>query len=147
MKPLIAILIFTLSFSACNQKAASSAEQIELWKSEITQSEKQFSEMAQKDGMKVAFLHFVADDGVLLRSNNLIKGKDEIREYMKNSNSKGLKWKPDFVDVASSGDMGYTYGTYTFTYKNSFGNDTITKGIFHTVWKRQKDGNWKFVWD
>ena len=120
---------------------------IETWKHEIMDTELRFSNMAQKEGMNTAFLAFVADDGVLLRNDKLIKGKDSIKSYMKNSNSKGLAWKPDFVDVSSSGDLGYTYGEYTYTYQDSLGNDVASKGIFHTVWKRQQDGSWKFVWD
>ena len=56
-------------------------------------------------------------------------------------------WKPDFVDVSSSGDLGYTYGQYTFIRLDSIGNETASQGIFHTVWKRQSDGNWRFVYD
>jgi ketosteroid isomerase-like protein len=31
--------------------------------------------------------------------------------------------------------------------KDSVGNKKDFKGIFHTVWKKQKDGSWKYVWD
>ncbi len=31
--------------------------------------------------------------------------------------------------------------------KDSIGNDIDNKGVFHTVWKRQADGEWRFVWD
>ena len=58
-----------------------------------------------------------------------------------------LTWKADFVDVSASGDLGYTYGEYTYTYKDEAGNTLSEKGIFHTVWKRQKNGDWRFVWD
>ena len=120
---------------------------IDTWKNEIIETELEFSNMAQKEGMNTAFLAFVADDGVLLRNDKLIKGKDSITSYMKNSDSRGLAWKPNFVDVSNSGDLGYTYGEYTYTYQDSLGNDVVSKGIFHTVWKRQQDGKWKFVWD
>ena len=58
-----------------------------------------------------------------------------------------LVWKPDYVDVSESGDLAYTYGKYTFTSRDSTGRKVVSKGIFHTVWKRQEDGSWKFVWD
>jgi len=58
-----------------------------------------------------------------------------------------LEWAPDFVDVSSSGDLAYTYGKFTFSFKDSLGNKVENKGIFHTVWKRQSNGEWKFVWD
>jgi ketosteroid isomerase-like protein len=139
------VLFVLLCFLSCNQKP--NKKMIDIWKNEIIETELDFSNMAQKEGMNTAFLAFVADDGVLLRSDKLIKGKDSIKSYMKNSDSRGLAWKPDFVDVSSSGDLGYTYGEYTYTYQDSLGNDVVSKGIFHTVWKRQQDGSWKFVWD
>jgi ketosteroid isomerase-like protein len=58
-----------------------------------------------------------------------------------------LKWTPDFIDVAASCDLGYTYGKYTFAVTDSTGKVNESRGYFHTVWKKQKDGNWRFVWD
>ena len=139
------VIILGIFFISC--KESSPSEMKDTWKQEIVKTEQAFSDMAQDEGMNVAFLHFVADDGVLLRSNKLIKGKADIREYMKNSDSKGLSWSPSFVDVSDSGDLGYTYGTYIYKYKDSLGNEKKSEGIFHTVWKRQPDKSWKFVWD
>lgn len=86
-----------------------------------------------------------------MRDNRLIIGKDALVESL-NENSRAsanvsLEWKPDFVDVAASGDLGYTYGKYTYTSIDSAGNELVSKGVFHTVWKRQPNGSWKFVWD
>lgn len=147
MKNLIYLSFFSsfLMFLACDN--GKQEENTKHWKEEIAKTERAFSSMAQEKGMNVAFLHFVADDGVLLRNNNLIKGKADIKEYMKNSDSKGLSWEPDFVDVSASGDLGYTYGKYTYKYQDSLGNEKSSQGIFHTVWKRQPDNSWKFVWD
>ncbi|WP_242205438.1 YybH family protein [Aestuariivivens insulae] len=147
MKPIAFLLLFVLSLYSCNQTKKDNQEQMEIWKNEVTQTELDFSKMAQKEGMNKAFLTYVADNAVLLRNDSLIKGRSAIADFMKNSTSKGLKWSPDFVDVASSGDLAYTYGKYTYTYQDSTGAEKMSSGIFHTVWKRQKDGSWKFVWD
>jgi ketosteroid isomerase-like protein len=58
-----------------------------------------------------------------------------------------VTWKPDFVDVSKDGEMAYTYGKFTWTFIDSLGNKNNFKGLFHTVWKKQKDGSWKYVWD
>ncbi|MCH4552923.1 YybH family protein [Aestuariibaculum lutulentum] len=147
MKSLIALSLCILSIISCHQDMKPNKEQIELWKQEVLETEHRFSEMAQSEGMNKAFLYFASDDAILLRNEKLIKGKSAIAEYMVDSNSKGLKWSPDFVDVASSGDLAYTYGTYSYTHQDTTGKDIITKGIFHTVWRRQSNGSWKFVWD
>ncbi|MBK7030961.1 MAG: hypothetical protein IPH45_17925 [Bacteroidales bacterium] len=43
--------------------------------------------------------------------------------------------------------MAYTYGKYTWKINNGNGDTTVYKGVFHTVWKKQGDGSWKYVWD
>jgi ketosteroid isomerase-like protein len=107
--------------------------------------------MAQVKDISEAFLYYAADDAVLMRDNSLIIGIESIKENFKNgktgSEKVRLTWKPDFVDVASSGDLGYTYGKYVYTTTDSIGNTSEIKGVFHTVWKRQADGKWRFVWD
>jgi len=144
-KMLSVFLIYLFTCFSCIQKVEE--KKIEVWKNEIIKTELDFSNMAQKEGMDKAFLHYVANDGVLLRNDKLIKGKDNIRSYMKSNTSKGLSWKPDFVDVSASGDLGYTYGKYSYRYQDSLGNSKINEGVFHTVWKRQTNGVWRFVWD
>lgn len=140
--PLFALLFI---LTACTQKE----ESIEKWKKEIAETEKAFTLMAQSDGITEAFLSFAAEDAVLMRNNTLIKGKEEIKALLQSEESENvsLVWEPDFVDVSASGDLGYTYGKFTYTLTDSLGNENVMEGVFHTVWKRQADGTWKFVWD
>ena len=119
---------------------------IEDSKNEVIAAEKAFALMAKEQGIAAAFYAFAADDAVIKRGPNVIKGKEAIKEfYVKQPPSGQLEWSPDFADV--SGDLGYTYGKFTFSAKDSTGAVNQATGIFHTVWKKQKDGTWKFVWD
>lgn len=123
---------------------------VEQWKKEIIETEQNFANMAKKDGIKKAFLHFAAEDAVLLRAKKLVEGKDAIDDFFgvpNESEQETLEWRPDFVDVAASGDLGYTYGKFNYSAIDSTGNKIESTGIFHTVWKKQSDGKWKFVWD
>ena len=144
MKNISQIIIFLLLLFAC--KAKNNDDLTEKWKQEIRQVEKDFSEMSQKKGIHDAFMYYAAEDAVLKR-DSLIIGKENIDKHLKNSKSRNLSWTPSFVDVSSSGDIGYTYGTYTFAYKDSLGKSQKDIGLFHTVWKRQDNGLWKFVYD
>lgn len=124
---------------------------IDKWESEVLETEKEFAQMAKEEGIPEAFLAFAAHDAVLMRNNSLIIGKDSIQQSFEKSKTDykkiTLSWEPDFVDVSASGDLGYTYGKYIFSVKDSLGNESVSEGIFHTVWKRQPDGKWRFVWD
>jgi ketosteroid isomerase-like protein len=118
---------------------------------EITKAENDFSVMAAEKGIEAAFVHFAAPDAIIKRGNDsLIFGISGIANfYAKDVFKKAqLKWSPDFTDASESGDMGYTYGKYTWQLKDDQGKIIQeANGIFHSVWKKQKDGSWKFVWD
>lgn len=150
MKPLFPLIgLFLLLLTGCRQ--ASQEDQAALWKQEIFKAESDFARMALEKGIEPAFLAFAAEDAVLMRSNQIIRGRDEIREWFakrpSDPSKTKLEWKPDFVEVSASGDLGYTYGAYALTAIDSTGAAQTQTGIFHTVWKRQADGTWRFVWD
>jgi len=136
--------LFLFSFIADHQK-----DDMERAKKEITDTEKDFAQLCKKEGIQTAFVTYAADDAVIHRDDKIVKGKEEIKAFYKNRSKNGssLDWSPDFVDVSSSCDLGYTYGHYTFTSTDSIGHKKEYTGIFHTVWKKQKDGAWRFVWD
>ncbi len=142
----LGMLVFILACQSPTKEAT-----IEKWKNEIVATEKAFVEMAGKEGIPRAFLTFAAEDAVLMRNNTIIKGKDAIQEnFHKQSDAwdnAQLTWEPSYVDVATSGDLGYTYGSFVYSSKDSIGNLVSKEGVFHTVWKRQPDGTWRFVWD
>jgi len=146
----IKFLIISLIINYACQPSAKT-DSLQKWKNEIRVTEKAFAEMAKSEGIKEAFLFFAAEDAVLERSDVLIKGKNSIAASFGDNSSHSpkvtLTWTPDFVDVSSSGDLGYTYGKYTYTSIDSLGKKQESEGIFHTVWKRQADGKWKYVWD
>ena len=149
IKLLQIVILVCLSFYSCNMEPDKKA--IEKWKQEIIKTEQNFAQMAQKEGISKAFLAYASEDAVLMRNNSLIIGMESIRESFNSQKAElgsvSLTWKPDYVDVASSGDLGYTYGKYVYTVLDSVGIEKAETGIFHTVWKRQPDGKWKFVWD
>ncbi len=134
-----------ISFMGCS----TSQDEVEMWKKEISETEKAFCEMARTKGIPVAFEFYADEAGVIKRGKNVIKGKEAIRAWYEEDTKAGdtLAWVPTFIDVSASGDLGYTYGDYRFTYLDSLGNQKESAGIFHTVWKKQEDGSWRFVWD
>lgn len=141
------LILGVLVFSACSPEP--NEEQLSQWKEEVRAAEKAFNDMAQEKGLVEAFEYFAAEDGVIRRSKKIIQGKTDIRTWYENDvrPNETLTWSPTFIDVSKSGDLAYTYGDFTFTYYDTLGNEKQNKGIFHTVWKRQKDGSWKYVWD
>ena len=145
---LIPALILALALSCVKEPNKATMAK---WKQEIRDTERDFAAMAKSEGIPAAFLAYAADSAVLMRNNSIVKGKIKMSEYFKaqplDMSQLSLSWEPEFVDVARSGDLGYTYGPFVFSITDSTGVTRENKGIFHTVWKRQEDGSWKFVWD
>ena len=97
-------------------------------------------------------LSFFADDVILLYPNTPpIVGKDAMREYEKqffDDPSFTMQAQIISLDVAQSGDLGYTQGTETVTTTNPKTGKAVTDRYkWLTVRKKQADGSWKIVQD
>lgn len=146
MKKTIIFLCVSLWVFSCN---TNSKGLVEKSKKEITATEREFAAFCKQNGMEAAFVKYADDSAVIHRNDKIIRGKDSIGAFYKSRPLKNttLDWWPDYVNVSSSADLGYTYGHFVYTSKDSTGKATEYKGIFHTVWKKQKDGTWRYLWD
>ena len=134
------LLIFLLA--ACAPKNSD-------YESEIRQVEQAFNDLAASKGIKEAFLTFADDSAVIVRNNQIYKGKSAIGSYFDQSTLQNitLTWEPEFIEVSEDGTLGYTYGPYHFQAEDSTGQQIKSEGLFHTVWKKKSDGSWKYVYD
>ena len=57
-----------------------------------------------------------------------------------------LTWAPEFAIISSSGEMGVTTGPWEYREK-SLQDTAVAYGHFTTVWKKNKEGKWKAVFD
>lgn len=146
MKKFIVLFIYTLCILvAFGQKPKSR----ELTKAEIYKTEKAFEKMVADKEIAEAFYFFADENAVILRANDsIIKGKENIKKFYSTKPTKAtINWTPDFIEVSGDGTLGYTYGKYVWKLKKDDGTLSESKGVFHTVWKKQADGTWKYVWD
>ena len=144
MKRILTLLACAVLITACQQQVDK-----EKVRDEIFQTEKAFEKMAAEKSVSEAFFHFADENAVIKRQNDtLIVGKENIKLfYERGRKDATVNWTPDFIDVADDGTLGYTYGKFSWKIKNDQGAVTEYKGVFHTVWKKQKDNTWKYVWD
>lgn len=146
MKKTLQLLLIALVLNSCTQKQKTK-NPIYI-KLEIVKTEKDFEKLVAKKGLAEGFYQFADSSAVIKRENDtLITGKDNIRKYYSKQTDATVTWTPEFVSVAEAGDMAYTYGKYRWISKNATGKEHVLEGVFHTVWKKQKDGSWKYVWD
>jgi len=140
----IGFIFLTLIISACDSRDRHSR-----LLNEIMEADREFSRLSIEVGAHESFLAYINDSCVLLRPNRLpVVGREKIEDmYCKPDTSFTLSWEPLAGDISSSGDLGYTYGIYTIYMDSPEGVQVKKEGTYVTIWKREPDGNWKFVLD
>ena len=93
--------------------------------------------------------YYAEDAAELPNGEDILQGKGNIAKTMGFLDQKDnhLTWTPVHADMAASGDLGYTFGTYEFRSKGKDGKPTVELGKYASIWKKQKDGSWKVVMD
>ena len=111
---------------------------------EIIDADIAMSNLATKEGFFKALLTYAEDSVIIPREGKLpILNKLEAQETWANKPIiKEITWKPIRAEASKSGDMGYSFGFSKYQ-----GNDTTTYTNYCTIWRKQKDGLWKFVFD
>jgi ketosteroid isomerase-like protein len=111
---------------------------------ELIAVDKAYSALSKEKGMNFAFLAYVAKDGVMLSPNRMpLVGKSNIETLFRGDDSnKEFTWEPLYADVAKSGELGYTYGTYQI-----IAVENSEKGTYVSIWKKDSNGKWKLVLD
>ncbi len=148
MKITLQLLYTLLLLNSCTPKAKTkNPTYIRL---QIVKVEKDFEKMVTEKGLATAFYQFADSNAVLKREkNSLIIGKNNIRNYFSDPKftTATVTWTPDDVQVSDAGDMASTYGKFICTSIDAKGKEVVSKGVFHTVWKKQKDSSWKYIWN
>lgn len=113
-------------------------------KDEIIEADRAFSKLSEQKGLKKAYMEYIDSNGVLLRPNNVpIAGANAV-DFIIQSNDSAfiMTWEPKSTTIAASGELGYTYGIYSFKQKKV---DTVFFGTYVTIWRKQLNGKWKFL--
>ena len=139
------LAVTLISVNAGTSASASAKDGAETLK----QLEAEFMHAAAEKG-SAGYMSYYADDAVEVPNGvDAISGKANIAKTMGFLDDKNnhLTWTPVGADMSSSGDLGYTYGTYEFQSLGKDGKPVISHGKYTSIWKRQKDGSYKVVLD
>jgi len=109
-----------------------------------------FASLVAEKGF-AAFDGFFADDAVYLPMYEpLLEGREAIMSSFRplfDDATVRLTWKPLRADIAKSGDLGWTTGSYEVTAKDKDGATVVRHGKYVTIWRKQANGEWKAVLD
>lgn len=139
--PMNKVLVPLFLFFSCTQQGVDQSKQAEL---EIREADIAMSKLAAKAGFFQALLTYAEDSVIFPREGKFpIMSKAEADASWANRPIlNGVSWEPVRVVASQSGDMGYSFGFAKFQ-----GDDTTTYTNYCTIWRKQKDGSWKFAYD
>lgn len=134
------LLATTLALGGCPPSDSSQDE--DGWReahASLEAAERAFASRSVDAGVRAAFLRYLAPDGVIFQPGPIV-GRTfwEAQPEVEGT----LWWAPRVVEVARSGDIGYTTGPYGFTAGERTGH-----GWYSSVWRRGADGAWQVAVD
>lgn len=139
-----AILLATFALSSCSAKqpdASEGSKELRTLDAKLGQA------IEAKDAPAIAA--FYADDAILMpTAEPLVKGKAAITEEWKHILAIPAfhnESKLSGVEVASAGDLAYTYGSYRSQLMGEDGKLTTEPGKWLTIWKKQPEGGWRIA--
>ena len=116
---------------------------------DIRAADDDFARAATTLGTGRAFGQYAADNAQIFSTpGEFITGPEAISQsFGPVTDDSKLVWHPVTGEVARSGDLGFTVGYAVFTGKRADGQPTVRYSKYLTVWKRQRDGSWRYVVD
>lgn len=136
--PLVAALL--LGPAAVPAGAPAPAGRTEL--DSLVASEQAFARMSLDQGVRDAFIHWMAADGVIFRP---LATNARQAWGSRGPVAARLAWSPVFAEVSAAGDLGYTTGPWELRPDDA--KLPLGHGHFVSVWQKQGDGTWRVAVD
>lgn len=128
------VTILAAALAACTQPAGTAPDA-----SPVIAAERAFAGAASQGGWVEAFEAYSADDALIIAAQPISAHQSLAGIDPANRGDTSLTWAPEFAGISRGGDIGFTTGPY-----NGGG---AAFGQYFTVWRRQADGSWKWIYD
>lgn len=107
--------------------------------SAIVAMEREFAAHAAEHGWVEAFRRYSAPDGQMAGAAGIAATAAALEGAP--AGDRSLAWWPVLAGIAMSGDFGFTTGSFSMDAAHT------PRGQYFTVWKRQPDGSWRWIFD
>ena len=148
MKKILSVLFTLLVFAsvAISDMAAQTLTRNSKEDDALLKTDIEFAKASVATSAAEAFALYLADDAMQMPAGgNPVVGKKAVLAGM--GSGYVLSWEPKRAEVAKSGELGWTWGTYELHSKDGEGKPVVRYGKYVNVWRKQKDGIWKVILD
>lgn len=128
------LLLSLVLLAACSAPADTAPDA-----SPVIAAERAFAAEAAQTGWVEAFLNHSSPEAIVLAAQPENAHQSLASIDPANRGDTSLTWGPDFAGISRAGDFGFTTGPYN--------GDGQAFGQYFTVWRRQADGSWKWIYD
>ena len=105
----------------------------------VVAAERAFAADAPSMGIAGSFNKWSVPDAIVIAGGRAQRIGEVYPDRPRPADEPLLEWWPNFAGVARSGDLGFTTGGVAVNGQRA--------GHYFTVWQRQTDGSWKWVYD
>lgn len=146
-KAFLCTILGAAALGGCNQQSTAPAADTKAIADQIRQSEAQWVKDYQAHDVGKALAHYAPDAALMPSGMKRMTDTRSIEAGLKGligDPNFQLNFAPEKVEVAQSGDLAYTRGTYTLRMTDPKSKQPITEtGSYMTTYKKQQDGSWK----
>jgi ketosteroid isomerase-like protein len=108
----------------------------------LIQAERDFAQLSMSQGIRPAFLANLGEDSIIFRPT-AVPGRQWFESNPPATSQ--LNWAPEYADISSAGDLGYTTGSWERRQAGQRAPSSF--GHYVTLWRKQADGKWKVELD
>lgn len=117
---------------------------------DVLAADRAFAALAKTGGARAAFTEYADPQAIMFSAGvGPLKGRTAISQAFAEPPAATPAWDPEAAEVAASGDLGYSWGWFVWTPVPGGpldGKPALT-GYYVSIWKKQPDGQWKWVVD
>ena len=152
MKKFYFITIILLSTTILTFAQNNNSDVLAEAKDAIAKGNAQWCEAWEKGKPEMVVELFAEDGKLLLSSGKIVKGHEQLLALYKNAmkgvgtDIKNIKVSVTTLNAWLDGELVYETGKYIYDYVEN-GKPVIEAGKYVTIWKKQKDGNWRLIMD
>lgn len=105
----------------------------------VVAAERAFAADAPVLGIAGSFNRWSVPDAVVIAGGRAQRVGEAYPDRPRPADEPVLEWWPTFAGIARSGDLGFTTGGVAVGGRRT--------GHYFTIWRKQPDGSWKWVYD
>lgn len=137
--------LVAFAVAACSRQPSADEQ-----RAQLLEADRAFARATAERGVE-GFQSFLAEDAGTLRPDQpILRGREAHAELWRDLLEDPLRriaWEPELAEVSAAGDMGFTVGRYEITEETATGERVVATGHYVTIWRKQRDGSWKVVFD